>query len=74
MHACYFKNRKSPVFVQPPTSSYRPEKRDHAWEIVDTETGLVVDKYTPPAPKKRDQPITPYEGSWAHSTAMEREK
>lgn len=38
---------------------------ERAWEIVDDETGEVVDSYTPPRKEGKQKPDTPFAGSWA---------
>lgn len=46
---------------------YTPAKHgNRAWKIVDEETGLTIDSYTPPR-KTKPVPCTPYKGSWAES-------
>lgn len=51
---------------------HTPAKRgDRAWKIVDDDTGVTVDSYTPPKPQK-PQCMTRYAGSWAQLMAEGR--
>lgn len=44
---------------------FNPAKSgERSWQIVDEESGNVVDSYTPPR-KTKPVPCTCYEGSWA---------
>ncbi len=39
---------------------------NRSWKIVDEESGQIIDQYQPSS-KKKDKPITPFDGSWAES-------
>lgn len=51
MHALYMKS-STPVWIQPSGYTYRPRRGEHAWRLVDTVTGEVVDSHTPKKVKR----------------------
>ena len=82
-HAIFVAGGRIPVVIQPESSTYRPSKGDHSWQVREVPVGYVpsefvnpsrfplVESYTPPR-AERSEVQTRWQGSWAQQMQEKR--